>query len=166
MAYNYSMEDEFVEKIIHLVKSYRNLIFRELIRESQFGSYYPTEEIMEDIQQESIMEAWKRKKEYDSHQSALSTWVGWIVRGKAYDWKKYHSRRSGIEVDTELSENSTPEETLEVEQCFGCLTDKENFLLGLKVGNVPYAEMASIHDTSEENIRKQISNIKKKLDGQ
>lgn len=159
----------FTESVVPKLNSYRNFISRELVksgegRESWF-SFYPTEDRIEEIIQDSIIEAWRRWGEYDPDKSSLATWLGWIVKGRVLNFKKYHSRRKTEEIGLDtLSGGSTPLEEMEAEELFQGLSEEESIFLGL-VAHSTDQEMAQLYNTTKGNIRLRKHRIKDKIDG-
>lgn len=162
------------DDIYKLIHKSRGLIRRELRKSGSSGTHYkeiwcgvePTEEIIEDLIQESALEVWRCMESFDETKASLSTWVGRIIKGRVLNYKKFQSRRVSLAPDEhEPSGGDNPSGVMEMVQGLEKITDKERAMLDLYMGGCPEEEIAIIVGSTPQSVKQQFSGIKKKLDG-
>lgn len=167
------MED-FNQQVTPLLQNFRGIIRQELRKGSSRGreKWYkvePTDELVEDLSQDALMEAWRRWGDFNPERASLSTWLGWIVRGRVLNYKKYKTRHPDEEPEEktgsyeQYAHDSEPSKELEAAENFDGLGQKEQLLLTLYSNGTTNQQIASIFNSTTHSIEQQISRLKYKL---
>lgn len=118
----------------------------------------------DDVLQEALTRAWRRRSTYDASRGTPKTWLLAIVAGEASRWKWKRRRRSRRAMDTDVRQLDQTDVRIDIEGAIRHLTSRQQLAIALHYFiDLDIATCAGIMGCSEGTVKSTLHDARERL---